>query len=38
VLQVPLTDDTEEHVGRVRGVALIAELVDDEHALSAKIE
>lgn len=31
VLQVPLADDAEEHVGGVCGVALIAEFIDDEH-------
>jgi hypothetical protein len=30
-LQVPQADDAEEHVGGVRGVALVAEFVDDEH-------
>ncbi len=29
-LQVALADDAEEHVGGVGGVALVAELVDDE--------
>jgi uncharacterized protein YidB (DUF937 family) len=30
LLQVALADDPEEHIGGIGGVALIAELVDDE--------
>jgi len=30
-LQVPDADDAEEHVSGIRQVALVAQLVDDEH-------